>query len=124
VVNRFDSLSQGWKDQATGLVWSNSPSPFPLSWDEAGTYLDQLNEDRPASESPWRLPTVDELITLIQPKTHPEDLCIPAIFDTDRKWFWSADTRTFTAAWFVDLENGYVAGQDRTCLFHVLPVCS
>lgn len=124
VVNHFDSLSHGWKDQATGLVWSNSPSPFPLSWDEAGTYLDQLNEDRPASESPWRLPTVDELITLIQPKTTPEDLCTPAIFDTDRKWFWSADTRTFTAAWFVDLENGYVASQDRTCLFHVLPVCS
>jgi hypothetical protein len=67
---------------------------------------------------------VDELITLIQPKKTPEDLCIPAIFDTDRKWFWSGDIRTFTSAWFVDLENGYVASQDRTCLFHVLPVCS
>jgi serine/threonine-protein kinase len=65
---------------------------------------------------------VEELITLIQPKTQPEDLCTPTIVDTGRKWFWSADTRTFTQAWFVDLENGYVAGQDRTCLFHVLAV--
>ncbi|GAU09242.1 protein kinase domain-containing protein [Desulfoplanes formicivorans] len=120
VLNVFEAQGQdGWKDGATGLTWSKSPSPFPLTWEEARTYLDGLNQ---GAHQTWRLPTVDELITLIQPKAHPEDLCTPTIVDTGRKWFWSADTRTFTQAWFVDLENGYVAGQDRTCLFHVLAV--
>jgi serine/threonine-protein kinase len=122
VVNRFESHPTGWLDRATGLTWARSPSPFPLNREEAGTYIEHLNQNRPESKHPWRLPTVEELITLIQPKIRPEDLCIPTIFDTDGKWFWSADTRTFTQAWFVDLDNGYVAGQDRTCLFHVLAV--
>ena len=120
VPNAFEAQGEeGWKDGATGLIWAKSPSPFPLTWEQARTYLDDLNQ---GGSQTWRLPTVEELITLIQPKAHPEDLCTPTILDTNRKWFWSADTRTFTQAWFVDLENGYVAGQDRTCLFHVLAV--
>ena len=122
VVNHFDQIPSGWHDRATGLTWAESPSPFPLTWDEARAYLERLNQNAPPSTTPWRLPTVEELITLIQPKTNPEDLCTPTIFDADKKWFWTADTRTFTQAWFVDLENGYVAPQDRTCLFHILPV--
>lgn len=122
VPNDFEACQAGWKDGATGLIWSKQPSPFPLTWEDGHHYLQRLNQKDSASTRPWRLPTVEELITLIQPKTQPEDLCTPTIVDTGRKWFWSADTRTFTQAWFVDLENGYVAGQDRTCLFHVLAV--
>ena len=45
-----------------GNMWSKI-SPLPLSWEEAVAYCENLDE---LNYSDWRLPTVDELRTLIQ----------------------------------------------------------
>ena len=122
VSNEFVQTPEGWRNQITGLEWAAQPSPFPLTWEEGQAYIDELNSTETGKDTAWRLPTVEELLTLVQPKNNPEDLCTPTVFDQTKKWLWSADTRTFTASWFLDLENGYIAAQDRTCLFYVLPV--
>ena len=121
-VNDFIPTPEGWLDQSSHLEWQRQPSPFPLTWEEAREYLQTLNQKEPSAPIPWRLPTVEELLTLVQPTAEVEDLCTPTIFDPEKKWFWSSDTRTFISTWFLDLASGYVAAQDTTCLFYVLPV--
>ena len=108
----------GFLDRATGLIWAEQISVFPAPWDRCGERLASLH-----SAGAWRLPTVEELITLLRPKRVLGDFCAldPWRAET-RKWVWSADLRTAAQAWLVDLEQGAVLAADRTCLFHVLPV--
>jgi len=50
-------------DEAASLVWQQRPSQQIFRWDEALTYCDQLEL---GGESGWRLPTVDELRSLVR----------------------------------------------------------
>jgi len=114
----FREAEDGFLDRVSGLVWAYRISVFPSSWDRCGEHLPPLQGPRA-----WRLPTVEELVSLLRPKRVLEDFCAPDLWRTkDRKWLWSADLRTASQAWLVDLEQGAVLAADRTCLFHVLPV--
>lgn len=64
-----------WKDPKTGLIWSEKHSVAELSTHEdAVAYCDDLSE---GGFSDWKLPTIDELRTLIQncPYTEPYGYC-------------------------------------------------
>ena len=109
-------------DRATGLVWQQSGAIFPITWSRARGYVQELNAAQFAGSSTWRLPTVDELITLLTELPRGEDYCIEPIFDQRQKWLWSCDRRSFTAAWYVSIDMGYVAWQDFTGYYHVRAV--
>ncbi len=109
-------------DRATGLVWQQSGSEFPLTWSRAKDYIQELNASQFAGSSTWRLPTIDELVTLLTEFPRGEDYCIEPIFDQRQKRIWSCDRRSFIAAWYVSIDLGYVAWQDFTAYFHVRAV--
>jgi len=111
-------------DLTAGLVWQGSGSDYPLIWTEAGEYVDRLNRERWADRTDWRLPTVDELLTLLSPPRIEEDYCLETVFDRDKKWLWSADRRSAVAAWIVSADLGYVDRQDFTCPAYVRAVSS
>jgi len=111
-------------DRTAGLVWQRSGSDYPLTWTEAGEYVDRLNRKRWADRTDWRLPTVDELLTLLLPPQIEEDYCLEPVFDREKKWLWSADRRSALAAWSVSADLGYVDCQDFTCPSYVRPVSS
>ena len=114
----FRDAENGFLDRSSGLVWARHISTFPASWDRCGEHLPPSREGRA-----WRLPTVEELISLLRPKRLLVDFCAPDVWDaTERKWVWSADLRTASQAWLVDLEQGAVIAADRTCLLFVLAV--
>lgn len=62
----------------TGLQWSRcalgqqfdgtscTGSAQVYSWDEAGQAVSEANQARPGGYSDWRLPTVDELLTIVE----------------------------------------------------------
>jgi serine/threonine protein kinase len=106
-------------DRATGLVWQQSGSEFPLTWSRAKDYIQELNSSQFAGNSTWRLPTIDELVTLLTEMPHGEDYCIAPIFGQRQKRIWSCDRRSFIAAWYVSIDMGYVAWQDFTGYYHV-----
>ncbi len=99
-------------DRATGLVWQRAGSKFPLNRPQAAAYLEQLNGSNFAGSRAWRLPTVEELMTLLTELPQGEDLCIEPVFDPGQKWIWSCDRRSFTAGWYISVDLGYVAWQD------------
>jgi serine/threonine-protein kinase len=109
-------------DVSHGLVWQRAGSRWPLQWDKAGKYVEVLNERQFAGITTWRLPTVDELASLLFPVSVLGDFCTPELFAADMARLWSADRKSFTAAWFVDTALGYVGAADFTCPCHVRAV--
>jgi serine/threonine-protein kinase len=106
-------------DRATGLTWERSGSEYPVTWEQAENYIDRMNRNRFGGFRDWRLPTVEELRTLIDPPPQGTALCIPPVFDPAQKWLWSCDRRSHIAAWYVSLDLGFVAAHDFTGYFYV-----
>jgi serine/threonine protein kinase len=111
-------------DRATGLVWQQSGSDYPVTWHEAYEYVKHLNQERFAGKARWRLPTVNELVSLLTEVPKAGDLCIEPIFDPRERWLWSSDRRSFMSAWYVSVDLGYVSWQDFTCYYYVRAVYS
>lgn len=109
----LEQVRDGWRDPCLGLVWA-PVSRWPMTWDEAGAYAAGLGPG-------WRLPTVEELVSLLRPWQNPAQFCQQP-FDRRYLWIWTGDRRGFTSAWFVDVGSGAVLAQDMTCRFHVRPV--
>lgn len=123
--NEFEKVEDGILDYATGLLWHKSLSSAQLNYEQVLQYLRGLNchDESCGQAGPWRLPTVDELISLLEPRQSLEDFCSPDFWNlNNRSWLWSADTRTRTTAWVVDMEQGAVLPLDRMCMLYVLPV--
>jgi hypothetical protein len=70
----------------------------------------------------WRLPTIDELISLLTRVGHGREICMASLFDPTQKWLWSSDRRSYTAAWYVSVDLGFVACQDVSACYFVRAV--
>jgi serine/threonine-protein kinase len=124
-VNRLSAPMDGiLHDAATGLIWQQSGSPYSLTWPAAQAYVEELNRERVGARDRWRLPTIPELMSLLRPTPHGVDFCVPPAFDRNQKSLWSSDRRSFTAAWFVDSEMGFVGWRDMSGRCCVRAVCS
>jgi serine/threonine-protein kinase len=110
-------------DQANGLLWERSGSPYPLNMDEARDYLDYLNREALGGCDSWRLPTVAEVKLLLTPVRHREDHCMDPVFDTTQTRVWTADRAGRGEAWFADADLGFIAEQDDACRMYVRAVC-
>ncbi|MFO7708905.1 MAG: protein kinase [Desulfobacterales bacterium] len=110
------------RDRATGLVWQQSGSPYPLTWHAAQAYVKGLARRGPGDGSGWRLPTAPELMSLLSRTPHGEDFCLEPAFDPRQTALWSADRRSFTAAWFVDVAMGFAGWQDFSARLYVRAV--
>jgi serine/threonine protein kinase len=124
ITHRFHTLDgHGVLDQSTGLTWQRAGSPYPLTWKQAKAYIRDLNCAKSGGFSSWRLPTVDELLSIVTRPSQGRDLCMEPVFDPSQKWLWSTDKRSFTAAWYLSMDLGFVSWQDRTGYYYVKGVC-
>jgi serine/threonine protein kinase len=125
ITNRFEDNRDGTViDRACGLVWQQAGSDYPLTWDKAQEFVQTLNAEGTAGRNDWRLPTVDELLSLLTEVSIGEQYCIAPVFDRRKRWLWSVDKRSFIAAWYVSVDLGFVGWQDMTCYNYVRAVCS
>jgi serine/threonine protein kinase len=110
-------------DKATGLIWQQSGSKYPLTWPQAHEYIERLKQNHFAGYHHWRLPTIEELMSLLTPTPHGEDFCMKPVFDPAQKWLWSCDRRSYMAAWYVSADMGFVSWQDFSAYYYVRGVC-
>jgi hypothetical protein len=110
-------------DKTNGLIWQKSGCSYPLNWHQANKYIGSLNNDNFGGHNGWSLPTINELISLLTQTPHGEDFCIQPLFDQTQKWLWSCDLRSFMAAWYVNVELGFVAWHDFTGYYYTRGVC-
>jgi serine/threonine protein kinase len=125
VTNDFQENRDGTiTDRSTGLIWQSAGSEYPVSWEEAHGYIQERNRGAFAGRTNWRLPTVEELMSLLKSTTELEDACIEPVFDQDKPWLWSSDRRSYVAAWYVNVEMGFLSWQDFSCRYFVRAVSS
>ena len=101
-------------DRETGLVWEQSPSLSDFVWSDAQVHCNQLST---GGRLGWRLPTIQELASLVDtirgnpalPPGHP-------FSNVQSFLYWSATTlaSNTSRAWFVNFLNGVVGDDSKT----------
>ena len=111
-------------DEANGLIWQRRPAAQPVDRETAADLVNVLNEIRFAGIDRWRLPTVNELLSLAGASTFPPvgSDCSP--LPDNRDWFWSCDRRSAATSWYVNTAIGYAGWQDNGCRHAVRAVAS
>jgi hypothetical protein len=92
-------------DRKTGLMWQQSGSPNYMTYADAEKYIRDLNNQRFAGYSNWRLPTLEEVMSLMEPRKHG-DLYIGPKFDSKQSWIWTSDTYSGGWTWCVNFYYG------------------
>lgn len=93
-------------DRATGLIWQQGGSPDFMTYEKAEEYISQLNADRFAGFTDWRLPTLEEAMSLMETEKKNGNLFIDPAFDKAQWWIWTADKLSASRAWSVHFYNG------------------
>lgn len=90
-------------DHQTGLMWQAAHTQS-MTWDQAKDYATKLDC---GGFKNWRLPTIEELITLINFKKHSPASDFP---NMPLGTFWSSSSNVYypTNAWNVNFYYGYV----------------
>lgn len=100
---------EGVLDKETGLVWERSPNnTTPMKWNEAIVYC---YEKSIGNRRGWRLPTVEELLSLIDPTQSGPALSSGHPFNNVISHdYWSATTVANAPehAWHVGFNDGHL----------------
>lgn len=78
-------------DAATGLYWQQGGSSKTITFRAAGKYIDELNSDKFAGFDDWRLPTLEEAMSLMEREKKNGDLYIDPIFAAAQGYIWTED---------------------------------
>jgi hypothetical protein len=101
-------------DHATGLMWHQSGSGKDMVWNEAKQWVKDLNNRGFAGYSDWRLPTVEEAISLLESNKKAGDLYIDTAFDVTQSGIWTGDENDtasyLDSVWSVRFSGAYGAG--------------
>ena len=99
-------------DRETGLVWERAPRGPSSSWSDASGYCVNLSK---GGRQGWRLPTIQELASLIDPTQSPS---VPsgAPLLPFQAFYWSASTQAgdTTRAWYALFNHGNIGTEAKS----------
>lgn len=124
-TNRFVVLAN-WNNEAvldreTGLVWARTPGSTFHNWFQAHFICNQTTV---GGRKGWRLPSLAELSSLVDPSVPSPGPVLPAghpFTAVDADIYWSASTggSSGTTAWALSLAGGDVGNLTRNSAFLV-----
>ncbi len=107
-------------DHTTGLLWQQSGSKEAAkNLTEARNYITALNNEKYGGYDNWRLPTLEEAMSLTEPMKNDEGLCINTDFDGTQDWIWTADQRNAISSWTVNFNHGYCNVNHADWLYYI-----
>lgn len=86
-------------DYATGLMWQQDGSSSTMKHAEAETYIQDLNRKKFAGYDDWRLPTLEEAMSLMESTKKNGNLHIDSVFDKTHERIWTVDKSDADMAW-------------------------
>ena len=100
-------------DNNTGLMWQQTIAPSTYIWDKAVLYCNNLPY---ASYTDWRVPTPNELLTIVENSKYDQAIDTTYFPNTPGSYFWSSSTYASNTsyAWGVLFGYGYVYGSYKT----------
>ena len=116
-MSRFTKSEDGKTvtDSVTGLVWSQNTVASDVTFEDAVKAVKALGEG-------WRLPTVDELQTIVDRTKYSPAIDTEAFPDTESNWYWTSTPsawRPESARWVVYFNLGNVSSggfYDNACV--------
>jgi len=109
---QVDSMGEIVYDAFTGRYWQKSGLDKSMTFKQASAHIKQINRQKPGGYSDWRLPTLEEAMSLMEPKKRSSGLYINPVFNKTQSWFWTADTESASRAWYVNFVNGNCVSYD------------
>lgn len=97
-------------DHMTGLMWQQTGSTDQLDYAEAQQYIRDLNNRKYTGYEDWRLPTLEEAMSLMESTKKNGDLYIDPVFDKNQNRIWIADKQASGGAWYVYFDSGHCFG--------------
>lgn len=92
-------------DKATMLYWQKGGSGT-VNFAGARKYILRINSENYGGYSDWRLPTLNEAMSLIEP-INSDGLYIDELFDKTPTTIWSSDKHLTSHIWVVNFEEGF-----------------
>jgi hypothetical protein len=127
IIHRYDmKVIDGDKvviDHATGLMWHQPGSDENIEWEDAQKWVRDLNSRGYSGYRDWRLPTVDEAASLLEPGKS-NGLYIDPVFSNYQEWIWTGDEYGSEGAWGVYFGKGLMFWVNFSSEFYVRPVRS
>lgn len=106
---KYDKLNKNGRliitEQTTGLTWQFSGSEKLLTFIDSKGYIQKLNKDKYAGFVNWRLPTLEEAMSLMRSEEIAL-LFVDPIFDQKQSWIWTSDQATKSHVWMVNFGGG------------------
>lgn len=93
-------------DKSTNLTWHQSGSDIPMTFHDAEKYIMNLNIEKRDGFTDWRLPTLEEAMSLMEKNKNHNGLFLNSIFDETQRWIWTSDYDSTEMAWFVHFSDG------------------
>ncbi len=105
-------------DHATGLMWHQSGSFKNISWKGAKRWVTRMNENGYAGFTDWRLPTLEEAVSLLESSAKNGNQFIDPAFDKTQSSVWTCDSNisnsslSLDRAWSVDFNYSLVSRKE------------
>jgi len=121
IYNEYEEQGDIVFDHVTGLTWQKDGSDllryYTVSYN-IYEYIEELNSAKFGGYTDWRLPTIPELLSLLEPERQLNNLYINPIFNSKQRWVWSNDAvgEWSGIAWIVAFNHGHMNSyrQDAT----------
>ncbi len=108
IKNEFKDNGDGTiTDHITGLMWQKTGSDYYMPYEEGHIYIQEMNRNKFADYEEWRLPTIEEMSSLIKLEKQTNDLYINPIFEEKQRWCWTSDKHDLGGVWLVNFSHGY-----------------
>ena len=78
-------------DRATGLMWEQGGSSSAVYHNQAKDYVSRLNRENFSGYNNWRIPTLEELWSLLEPQVNERGQHISSVFIHKQSKCWSGD---------------------------------
>ncbi|MDH3672551.1 MAG: DUF1566 domain-containing protein [Gammaproteobacteria bacterium] len=97
-------------DPTTALMWQKTGRQLPMPFERAQAHVRESNAMRLAGFDDWRLPTLEEAMSLMQPQKHAEMYISPA-FGRTAPFVFTSDLASPERRWIVYFWDGLYASE-------------
>ena len=115
--NKFIDNKDGTiTDLATGLMWEKGGSKKTMRIWSISRHMKNMNKRPYAGYTDWRLPTIEELVSILQNNMSTKGMYLDSMFDYTQKRCWTKDGYPIEGAvadyykgrWVVDFKSGRI----------------